>query len=472
MSSAPSPPLPSAALLARLQELHPRVIDLSLDRIRRLLGALGHPERQLPPVIHLAGTNGKGSTLAFLRAALAHSPKSDKARQYLRVHAYSSPHLVRFHERIELAGAPIADMALSAALEAVETANDGHPITFFEITTAAAFVAFAETPADVLLLETGLGGRLDATNVIADPALTCITPVALDHQGFLGPDLATIAAEKAGILRPDVPLVLAGQAPEADKVIRKIAQDVGAPIYAQSALTTTRSEQAELIWRLDDSGAGNPVFCGKHWTIPLPDLPLPGPHQTLNAGTALACLETVADRFDLKAEKIATALAHAHWPARLQDITNSRFGRLLPNGSRLHLDGAHNPHAAEALACWLRERAKGPDRPVTDRPIHLVTGLLANRDPVDFLRPFRGLVSSVTAVPIGPGHDGHNPDAIAATGQQLSLSAHTAPTIQTALEMLTRQAAGKPMDILIAGSLYLAGAVLAASPPDDAGQRA
>ena len=274
----------SAALLARLEVLHPRVIDLSLGRIERLLSTLGHPERRLPPVIHIAGTNGKGSTLAFLRAALSNAG--------LAVHAYTSPHLVRFHERIELAGKTIGEAALCALLEQVETANDGAAITFFEITTAAAFLAFAETPADILLLEVGLGGRLDATNVIDRPLVSCITPVGLDHQGFLGDTLAEIAGEKAGIAKQGVPLVLAAQAPEANRVIREHARRAGAPLHAEGE-----------HWRLDDDG----VFEGREWRATLPPtLPLPGRHQRHNAATALACLEMLPGGYGLDDAELAS----------------------------------------------------------------------------------------------------------------------------------------------------------------------
>src|SRR5579884_169620 len=289
----------SDRVLARLMRLHPKRIDLSLGRIERLLAALGNPQDRLPPVVHVAGTNGKGSVVAALRACLEADGR--------RVHAYTSPHLVRFHERIRLAGTLIAEEALVALLEECERANGETPITFFEITTAAALLAFARTPADVVLLEVGLGGRLDATNVVRRPAATAITPISLDHQAFLGDTIAAIAGEKAGILKRGAPAIVAPQPPEAACVIAERAAAVGAPLY-----------RWEREWRAWPANGGM-RYEGRHWRLDLPPPSLFGPHQIVNAGTAIACLEHLT-ALPVSAAAIANGLRHIEWPARLQRL--------------------------------------------------------------------------------------------------------------------------------------------------------
>ncbi|HVH03801.1 MAG TPA: folylpolyglutamate synthase/dihydrofolate synthase family protein, partial [Amaricoccus sp.] len=347
----------SDRVLDRLTALHPKVIDLSLGRIERLLAALGHPERRLPSVVHVAGTNGKGSVVAMLRAGLEASGA--------RVHVYTSPHLARFHERIRIAGALIDEDALVALLERCEAANAGAPITFFEITTAAAFLAMAETPADFALLEVGLGGRLDATNVVEAPRLSVVTPVSLDHQQYLGETLAEIAAEKAGILKPGVACLVGHQAPEALAAIEARAAAVGAPLAVANRDWQVWEEHGRMAF-LDEAG--------------LLDLPRPrliGAHQVANAGIALAALRAL--RVDEAA--CAAAVTRAEWPARLQRL---RHGPLVDaaGAAELWLDGGHNPAAGEALAEALSR--------LPPRRLHLVCGMLNTKDVEGFLRPLAG----------------------------------------------------------------------------------
>jgi dihydrofolate synthase/folylpolyglutamate synthase len=418
-------------LLARLTALHPRIIDLSLGRIERLLATLGNPERRLPPVLHVAGTNGKGSVVAFCRAALEAAGH--------RCHVYTSPHLVRFNERIVLAGREIADEPLAALLERVEAANEGAEITFFEITTAAAFLAFAETPADILLLEVGLGGRLDATNVVSRPQATCITPVDLDHQKYLGETLAAIAGEKAGILKPRVPAVISAQRPEAMGAIAMRAEEVGAPLRLEGR-----------DWRAAPHGKGL-RYEGPRWTLDLPPPRLPGAHQFGNAGAAIACLEQLAG-FALPPKAIAEGIAGARWPARLQKLSMGPLAAALPAGWQLWLDGAHNPHGAAALAVWLGEQRL---------PAHLVTAMLDSKDPEGFFRALSGRVASVRTVPVPGGHNGLDPAALAATAAAAGHDARACMDPAAAVADIIGAAKGEPALIMIAGSLYLAGAVLA-----------
>ena len=421
---------PIDTLLARLTALHPRIIDLSLGRIERLLATLGHPERKLPPVVHVAGTNGKGSVVAFSRAAL-------EAAGY-RCHIYTSPHLVKFNERIVLAGREIADAPLAALLERVEAANAGAEITFFEITTAAAYLAFAETPADILLLEVGLGGRLDATNVVAKPAVTCITPVDLDHQKYLGDTLAVIAAEKAGILKPRVPAVISAQRPEAMAPIAMRAEEIGTALLIEGR-----------DWRAAPSGAGF-RYEGARWKLDLPKPSLPGAHQFHNAGAALACLEQLA-AFKLSDSALAHGIANARWPARLQRLTHGPLAKLLPADWQLWLDGAHNPHGARALAAWLVQQ---------DRPVHLVTAMLDSKDPAGFFAELKGRVATVHTVPVPGGHNGIDPVALADTAQRSGHAATTAADPAAAIADIVAKAKPGPALLMIAGSLYLAGAIL------------
>ena len=429
------PPERSDPVLERLRHLHPKIIDLSLGRVERLLAALGHPERRLPPVVHVAGTNGKGSTLAFLRAFL-------EAAGY-RVHVYSSPHLVRFHERIRLAGTLISDDHLTALLEECEAANGGEPITYFEVTTAAALLAFAREPADVVLLETGLGGRLDATNVVDRPAVTAITRISYDHRAYLGDSLTAIAGEKAGILKPGVPAVLAPQpAAEAAHTLLRRVRELGAPLVSWG------------IKRLDGGGFR---FTGRGRTLELPAPALPGAHQLLNAGTALACLGPLAERLPVDEAAIRRGLATVTWPARLQRLTRGPLAESLPAGWELWLDGGHNDSAGEVLAAHAAAWAGAP--PVL--PLALVFGMLGTKQPLEFLAPLARHAADLLAVPI-PGE----PAALDAESAAAAARAAGFPDARAAADPAEAVAAlirgrSAPCRILICGSLYLAGSVLA-----------
>ncbi len=432
-----------AAVLARLARLHPRVIDLSLGRIERLLEALGRPQDRLPPVLHVAGTNGKGSVVATARAIA-------EAAGY-RVHVYSSPHLVRFNERIRLAGRLIADDALVALLEEVETANAGAPITFFEITTAAAFLAFSRHPADLLILEVGLGGRLDATNVVARPAAVAITPVAHDHEDWLGTTLPAIAAEKAGILKRGAPAVIAPQTARVEAVIRARAEELGVSLTAagrdwRAALRSGGRGEARLVYR-DHAG--------------LLDLPAPvliGPHQATNAGVAVALMRTQR-AVAIPDAAIRAGLGWVRWPGRLDRLASGPLRDRLPEDAELWLDGAHNPAAARALRQALL-RISGDLRPV-----HLVVGMLANRDPARFLKPFLGLAESVTGIAI-PGVEATHPAAtVAAAAGDLGINGRVAADVGSALDTIAARSGAMAPVVLITGSLYLAGRVLAENGP-------
>ena len=417
----------SDAVLERLTRLHPKVIDLSLGRIERLLARLGHPELRLPPVVHVAGTNGKGSVIALLRAMLEADGR--------RTHVYTSPHLVRFHERIRLAGAPIPEADLLALLQACEAANGEAPITFFEITTAAAFLAFAETPADVLLLEVGLGGRLDATNVIAEPALTAITPVSMDHMQYLGPTLAEIAFEKAGILKPGVTAVIGRQARAAAEVIDKRAAEVAAPLLRQGRQ-----------WEVVPQGEGFHLRDGDE-TLELPRPALVGAHQFDNAGQAAV----LARRLGLPQAAIAEGLRRVYWPARLQHLTHGPLVSSLPDGWQLWLDGGHNAQAGEILAA----EAAG-----WDQPLDLIYGMLNTKAAADFLKPLAGCVRRLRAVAIPGEPNSLSAAEAAAHAEACGISAQSAGDTATALRQLVAAAEG-PGRVLICGSLYLAGKVLA-----------
>jgi dihydrofolate synthase/folylpolyglutamate synthase len=425
-----SPQAASDRVLARLMQLHPKKIDLSLGRIERLLAALGNPHDKLPPVIHVAGTKGKGSTVAIMRACL-------EAAGY-RVHAYTSPHLVRFHERIRLAGRLIDEDALVAVLDECEGANCGEQITFFEITNAAAFLAFARVPADIVLLEVGVGGRLDSTNVVQHPAVTAITPVSLDHQAFLGDTVAAIAGEKAGILKPGVIGVIAPQPEDAATVIENRAAAIGSPLY-----------RCGRGWRCAAAARGM-RYEGERWRLDLPVPSLLGAHQILNAGTAIACLERLAG-FALSAAAIADGLRHIDWPARLQRLQRGPLIEMLPRGWELWLDGGHNPAAGEVLgavaAGW------------QDRPLDLVVGMLNTKDAAGFLAPFAPHVRSFRGITI-PGEENPLPaEAIVAAAASVGISAEPAGSIAAALRDIV--GGPGPGRALICGSLHLAGVVLA-----------
>ena len=421
----------SDAILERLLALHPKLIDLSLDRMERLLAALGNPERRTPPVVHVAGTNGKGSTIAYMRAALEAAGH--------RVHAYTSPHLTRFHERIRLAGAVISEDALAALLEECEVVNGGAPITYFEITTAAAFVAFARSEADVLLLETGLGGRLDATNVVHRPALTVITPVSIDHTQYLGDGLAIIAGEKAGILKPGVTGVIGPQPAAAAAAIAARAAAIGAPLLCHGTdyLTETTADG----FRYSAHGA----------TRDLPTPGLFGAYQVDNAALAVAALQALPG-FSVDGAATAEGLGRVEWPARMQHLGHGPLVDRLPGGWELWVDAGHNPHAghalAEAMAGW------------RDRPLHLITGMLRAKDPVGYLRPLAAVASDVHCTAI-PGENASLAAAeLAAAAAEAGLAATVSDSVEAAMDEILA-AGGEPGRILICGSHYLVGALLA-----------
>jgi dihydrofolate synthase/folylpolyglutamate synthase len=424
---------PSDVLLERLLTLHPKVIDLSLDRVWRLLAALGHPEQALPPVVHIAGTNGKGSVLAMVRAGLASAG--------LTAHAYTSPHLVRFHERIRLAGETVAEPALAALLAECEAANAGAPITFFEITTAAALLAFARTPADYTLLEVGLGGRLDATNVVERPRLTVITPVSIDHQQYLGDTLAEIAGEKAGILKPGVPCIVGQQPGEALEVIEARAAALGAQLMVHGRDWLVRTEHGRLVYQDEQC----------LWDLDPPRLM--GPHQVGNGGIAIAALRALG----LAQRAAQAALSTAIWPARMQRLTRGPLAEALPAGAELWLDGGHNAAAGEAIAAVLDEwRARAA------LPVHLVVGMLETKAAADFLRPLGPRAATVRTVGI-PGADAsYSAGALAEIARQVGIGARPAVSVEDAIGEIAASGSA-PYRVMICGSLYLAGHVLAAN---------
>ncbi|MEX0838357.1 MAG: folylpolyglutamate synthase/dihydrofolate synthase family protein [Parvibaculum sp.] len=428
----------SDAILERLTGLHPKLIDLSLDRTWRLLAALGHPERALPPVFHIAGTNGKGSVAAYLRACLEAGGHA--------VHSYTSPHLVRFHERIRLAGRPhsafIEEAALAALLDECERANGGEPITFFEITTCAALLAFSRAPADALILEVGMGGRFDTTNVVAKPAISIVTPVDLDHQAFLGDTIALIAAEKAGILRRGVPAVIGPQPDEARVAIEMAAEKSGTRLFIHGQDFTAHEEAGSLVYQ-DEAG--------------LLDLPLPrlaGRHQIDNAGIAICALRR-AGILPLDRAATAEGLTHAEWPARLQRLTHGPLIDMLPNDSDLWLDGGHNPAAGRAVAETMADlAARDP------KPLILVAGMLDTKDAAGFFAPFAGLAAHVETVAI-PGAPASLPaEKLAEAARDAGLDATPAASLDQALARALVDAGRASPRVLICGSLYLAGHIL------------
>ena len=415
----------SDAILERMMRLHPKVIDLTLDRMGRCLAAVGDPHRHLPPVIHVAGTNGKGSTQAMIRAGAEGDGQT--------THAYTSPHLARFHERIRVAGEIISEPDLTRLLDEVYEANGGETITYFEITTVAAFLAFARTPADWTLLEVGLGGRHDATNVVDDPRLTIITKVDLDHQAFLGETVTEIAYQKAGIIKRGVPVVVGPQHEEGLAVIEAEAAKLGAPVIAHGQHWHAWEERGRLVF---------------HDEIGLVDLPLPnlrGPHQIGNAGTALAALRHLG----FGEEALEAAVTKAFWPARMQRLTS---GPLVAAAGKaeLWLDGGHNPAAGDALAETLER--------MPDRPTHLICGMLSTKDVAGYLRPLAQVAASLHAVAI-PGETATLPaEDTAAAASAVGLPATVSASVAEALSDIV--AKDPDARILICGSLYLAGSVL------------
>ncbi len=420
----------SGAVLARLTRLHPKLIDLSLGRMERLLVKLGNPERRLPPVIHIAGTNGKGSVTAYLRAIAEAAG--------LSAHVYTSPHLVRFNERIRVAGRELSDAELVAVLEACESANGDEPITFFEATTAAAFLAFAQTPADLCILEVGLGGRLDATNVLERPAVTAITPVSIDHVQYLGDTLTAIAGEKAGILKPEVPAVIGLQQPEALEAIERRATDLSAPLF-----------RAGREWSIARTPDGFTWTSGPR-TYSLPTPALIGEHQTDNAALAVACMDRLAHP-SIDAGAISRGLQAAVWPARLQRLQQGALFDLLPPGWELWLDGGHNPAAGQMLASHAAAQWM-------DMPTHVVVGMLDTKDAENFLRNLGHFAASVRTVAIPEADASLSAEALAAAAATAGIDARPSPSVTEAI----REIVGSPgpARLLICGSLYLAGWVL------------
>jgi dihydrofolate synthase / folylpolyglutamate synthase len=433
------------SIVARLLGLHPKRIDLTLDRMWRILDALGHPEQRLPPVIHVAGTNGKGSTIAFMRAILEAAG--------LRVHVYTSPHLVRFNERFRLGasgpGRLASDGELADALSECERVNADAPITVFEITTAAGLILFARHPADILLLEVGLGGRLDATNVVEQPLATVVAPVSLDHADFLGDTVGKIAAEKAGIFKRGVPAIVAAQPREALAVIERQAARAGAPIKIAGEDWTATEERGRLVYQ-DDAGL-----------IDLPAPKLYGRHQYENAGLAIAALRA-AGALAL-APRAFEGIAKAEWPARMQRLSSGRLAALVPPGGELWLDGGHNPDGGRVIASALADLEER-----VSRPLVLIVGMLTNKDSEGFLKNFTGLARRIVTVPIPQQENTLPAAALAEAARAIGLPAQESPDIETALAEIGRFDLDQRPRILITGSLYLAGAALALSgtPPD------
>ncbi|TMJ58757.1 MAG: bifunctional folylpolyglutamate synthase/dihydrofolate synthase [Alphaproteobacteria bacterium] len=438
---SPSAATPSARLgelIARLSELHPQRIELGLERMAELLQRLDHPEHKLPPVIHVAGTNGKGSTIAFLRAIMEAAG--------LRVHAYTSPSLVRVNERFRIGrsggGILVSDDELYAALERCERANAGAPITLFEIETAAALWLFAQHPADVVLLEVGLGGRLDATNVIEAPLATVIAPISTDHTEFLGDSLITIAREKAGIIKRNVPVVCAEQPAEALAVIEQHAKRMQAPLQRAGQEWQVNIERGRLVYQ-DDRG--------------LMDLAAPklfGRHQFDNAGLAIATLRA-QHRFRIEMAAFEPGIVHAEWPARMQRLASGKLLDQAPRGCEIWLDGGHNAEGGRVAAAALGDLEER-----VSRPLVVIVGMMANKDPGAFLANFAGLTRHIIAVQIPDRDNAMPPDRLADAARQLGMRVETAVGIEAALSSLARLVYEVAPRILVTGSLYLAGHVL------------
>ncbi|HEY3796104.1 MAG TPA: folylpolyglutamate synthase/dihydrofolate synthase family protein [Bradyrhizobium sp.] len=432
-------------MIARLSALHPRQIDLSLDRMHRLLDRLDHPERRLPPVIHVAGTNGKGSTIAYLRAILEASG--------LRVHVFTSPYLVRINECFRLGrpggGVLVGDDELRAALEHCERVNNGEPVTIFEIETAAAFCLFAQHEADVALLEVGLGGRLDSTNVIKAPLASIIAPVSMDHTEFLGDTLKEIAGEKAAIIKRKVPVICAEQMPEAMAVIEAQARRMHAALHAAGQQWHVNIERGRLVYQ-DDRG--------------LMDLAAPklfGRHQFDNAGLAIATLRAL-DTFRIGIAEYEAGIVNAEWPARMQRLTSGALVDMAPRACEIWLDGGHNAEGGRVAAAALGDLEER-----VSRPLVVIAGMMANKDANAFLANFAGLTRHIIAVQVPDRDNSMPPDRLADAARALGMRVETSPGIEAALQSLARLAYEVPPRILITGSLYLAGPVLAANgtPP-------
>jgi len=422
--------------LDRLWALSPGADILGLERITALLDRVGNPQHDLPPVLHVAGTNGKGSTCAFLRAAI-------EAAGYT-THVYSSPHLVRFNERIRLAGRLIEDAELAPLLAEVLDAGGDIGASFFEVTTAAAFLAFARTPADACIVEVGLGGRLDATNVVARPIVTGIAQLGIDHERFLGDNIEDIAGEKAGIAKPQVPLVTMRYPPSVAARVLQVARTAGAPVSP---------EGQHWFWSADDGQLSYRDAAGKVQT-PLPTLV--GPHQPGNLALAIAMLHH-QNALAIPPQALVVAAESATWPARMQRLGDGPLTRMLPPGSEIWLDGGHNEAAGTSVAAALRGviDANGGTR------AQLIVGMLSNKDPAGLLRPFAGLGASFHAVPVG-AHEHHGADVLGAVAREIGLEPRSAGTVAAALHAIASDSTG-PVTVMILGSLYLAGEVLAAN---------
>ncbi|MCC3862484.1 bifunctional folylpolyglutamate synthase/dihydrofolate synthase [Pseudemcibacter aquimaris] len=411
----------SDAILERLLDLHPKIIDLSLDRMHDILQRLGNPEKNLPPVIHVAGTNGKGSTIAYLRSILEAAN--------LSVHVYTSPHLVRFNERIRLGGKLINEDYLSELLEHCEQVNDGDPITYFEITTAAAFKAFADNPADVLILEVGLGGRLDATNVVDEPLASVITPVSFDHEQFLGSEIRHIAMEKANIAKKDAPLIIGKQLPDAGEQILKTANDKRANIISNWG------------YEIKEDGFS---YEDEKGILNLSNPNLNGPHQISNAALAIATLRS-QETLIIPEECYNQGISNANWPARMQNISKSRFGEILPEGSELWLDGGHNPAAGDVIASSFG-----------DKRLILICGMMENKDTAGYLKPLAPLTDQLYGIHVD-GEASHPATEIVKFAWSHNIKAETADNVLDAIQKIDADA---PVTVVICGSLYLAGQVL------------
>jgi dihydrofolate synthase/folylpolyglutamate synthase len=432
-------------LLSDLHTLHPKLIDLSLGRVIRLLASLDNPHKKLPPVVHVAGTNGKGSTIALMQSILEAAGK--------RVHVFTSPHLIKFNERIKL-GHPqgaktISDGQLVDVLSRARNANSGEPITFFEITTAAAFLAFSENPADVLLLETGLGGRLDATNVIEKPAVTVITPLSMDHTGFLGETIGEIAAEKAGIMKAGVPCISSRQEDAAFEILEKQAKELDITLTAAGRGGWDCYEQH-----------GRMVYQGENELLDLPLPNLAGYHQIENAGLAITAVMQLYSLDTSHADTIACGVKNAHWPARLENLTEGRLHEtagLKGRGVEIWLDGGHNPAAAKNIArfvCELEERLP--------KQLYLVCAMMDNKDAAAFFQNFSGLADMAVTVPLPNSTRGYDPVSLAEIAKRQGMQAVATRSLSEAIK-LCGGFSHEPPRIMICGSLYLVGHALDAN---------
>jgi dihydrofolate synthase / folylpolyglutamate synthase len=429
-------------VLERLNKLHPKIIDLELSRVLRLLGRVGHPERKLPPVIHVAGTNGKGSVIAYLRAFL-------EAAGY-RVHVYTSPHLVRFNERIRLAGKLIEEAALIDLLEECEQANGGQQITFFEITTVAAFLAFTREPADVVLLETGLGGTFDATNVIDQPLASVLMPISMDHMQFLGNSLVEIAANKAGIMKRGRPAIVGRQPPEALAVFEAKAKELNAPLYRHGK-----------EWFVDGLLKDSLRFLDTRGPRRYPPPGLLGTHQFANAGTAIAATRWL-EGFKIDDGAISRGLRDVEWPARMQRLTRGPMVEMLPPGWELWLDGGHNEDAGQVIANMIRDWQDQDRKRGAELRAHAIFGMLSTKDPVAFLKPLAPLLEDLNAVAISGDHASLSAEDCVKAGTEVGLISSAFPSVEAALRsVVDGHDDGPPCRVLICGSLYLAGTVLA-----------